>query len=135
MLLFLIWINGMNISGARRWIQDFFCVAPETEMSAKRPHIPHSPTTTLPRHIIFRGKAPLFFYTRNIYRTLSNLTHLNNEPDITMSYLYREVPAWLFYFWRSVNLRTLYNLYMYICPCYLFLIFACLNFILIICFS
>ena len=68
-------------------------------------------------------KAPLFFYTTNIYRVLSNLAHLNNEPDITMSYLYREVPAWLFYFKGSANLRTLYNifLYIYICPHYLFL--------------
>ena len=38
-------------------------------------------------------KAPLFFYKTNIYRVLSSLVHLNNEPDVTMSYLCREVPA------------------------------------------
>ena len=38
-------------------------------------------------------KAPLFFYKTNIYRVLSSLVHLNKEPDVTMSYLCREVPA------------------------------------------
>ena len=38
-------------------------------------------------------EAPLLFYKINIYRILSGLAHLNNEPDITMSYRYREIPA------------------------------------------
>ena len=39
------------------------------------------------------AEAPLLFYTTNIYSVLYSLAHLNNEPDITVSYFYREVPA------------------------------------------
>ena len=67
------------------------------------------------------AEAPLLFYTTNIYSVLYSLAHLNNEPDITVSYFYREVPASLFYFRGSANLRTLYNILVYICPYYLFL--------------
>ena len=43
------------------------------------------------------------------------LTHLNNEPDIAMSYLYREVPALLFYFGGSAKLRFRYiSIYIYV---------------------
>ena len=48
------------------------------------------------------------------------LTHLNNELDIAMSYLYREVPALLFYFGGSAKLRFRY-ISIYICRHYLFL--------------
>ena len=39
------------------------------------------------------AEAPLLFYTTNIYSVLYSLAHLNNEPDITVSYFYREVPT------------------------------------------
>ena len=46
-----------------------------------------------------------------IYNMLSNLARLNNEQDITMSYLYRD--ASIFIFWRGLsNLFTIYLLFL-----------------------
>ena len=39
------------------------------------------------------GRARSNFLYNKYCSVLSNLAHLNNEADVTMSYLYREVPA------------------------------------------
>ena len=58
-----------------------------------------------------------------IYNMLSNLARLNNEQDITMSYLYRD--ASIFIFWRGLpNLFTIYLLFLLFC----FFSFICFKF-------
>ena len=66
------------------------------------------------------GRARSNFLYNKYCRVLPNLAHLNNEADVTMSYLYREVPAWLFYFilfyflGRGSSLVALYSICIYL---------------------
>ena len=79
-------------------------------------------------------KAPLFLYTTNIYRVLSSLAHLDNEPDFTMSFLQslqrgaRLIILFLGGCQFAYPLQII-SIYMSSLP-----IFVCLNFILIIWF-